>query len=131
MANAMNALFDDSAFKGSPGAFLEGVRNDVREAVSSWFNSEGPQFDTDFGIRFNFEKTDEKTDKKVFNFSQIEQSRFESALADPEGATSVRNALFGQKSDGLFNQLHAALTAAASGFESTIDPTGMFLNVSI
>jgi hypothetical protein len=131
MANAMNALFDDSAFKGSPGEFLEGVRNDIRETVSSWSDSKGPQFDTDFGIRFNFEKTDEKSDKKVFNFSQTEQSRFEAALADPEGAASVRNALFGQESDGLFNQLHATLTAAASGFESNIDPTGMFLNVSI
>jgi hypothetical protein len=132
MANAMNALFDDSAFKGSPGAFLEGVRSDIRETVSSWFGSEGPQFDTDFGIRFNFEKTDEKTDKQVFNFSQTEQSRFESALTDPEGATSVRNALFGQESNGLFTQLHATLTAAAASFEShNIDPTGLFLNVSI
>jgi len=132
MANAMNALFDDSTFKGSPGAFLEGVRSDIRETVSSWFGSEGPQFDTDFGIRFNFEKTDEKTDKKVFDFSQTEQSRFESALTDPEGATSVRNALFGQESNGLFTQLHATLTAAAASFEShNIDPTGLFLNVSI
>lgn len=132
MANAMNALFDDSAFKGSPGAFLEGVRSDIRETVSSWFGSEGPQFDTDFGIRFNFEKTDEKTDKQVFNFSQTEQSRFESALTDPEGANSVRNALFGQESNGLFTQLHATLTAAAASFESqNIDPTGLFLNVSI
>lgn len=132
MATAMNALFDDSAFKGSPGAFLEGVRSDIRETVSSWFGSEGPQFDTDFGIRFNFEKTDEKTDKQVFNFSQTEQSRFEFALTDPEGATSVRNALFGQESNGLFTQLHATLTAAAASFEShNIDPTGLFLNVSI
>jgi hypothetical protein len=129
MANAMNALFDDSAFKGSPGAFLEGVRNDIRTTVASWFDSEGPQFDTDFGIRFNFEKTDEK--EKVFNFSQNDQSRFEAALADPEGAASVSNALFGQEPNGLFTQLHATLTAAASAFESHVDPTGLFLNVSI
>jgi len=129
MANAMNALFDDSAFKGSPGAFLEGVRNDIRTTVSSWFDSEGPQFDTDFGIRFNFEKTDEK--EKVFNFSQTEQSRFETALADPQSAASVSNALFGQEPNGLFTQLHATLTAAASAFESHVDPTGLFLNVSI
>ena len=100
MADAMNALFDDSAFKGSPGAFLEGVRSDIREAVSSWFGSEGPQFDTDFGIRFNFEKTDKKTDEGVFNFSQTEQSRFEAALTDPEGATSVRNAFSGKNPMG-------------------------------
>jgi len=127
MANAMNALFDDSTFKGSPGEFLEGVRNDIRTTVSSWFDSEGPQFDTDFGIRFDFEKTD----KGVFNFSQTEQSRFEAALADPEGANSIRNSLFGQESNGLFTQLHATLTAAAAAFEKGTDPTGLFLNVSI
>jgi hypothetical protein len=131
MANAMNALFDDSASKGSPGAFLEGVRSEIRADVSSWFGSEGPQFDTDFGIRFNFEKTDENSDKKVFNFSQKEQNRFEVALSDPEGANTVRNALFGQEANGLFTQLHATLTAAAAAFEKDIDPTGLFLNVSI
>jgi hypothetical protein len=127
MANAMNALFDDSAFKGSPGEFLEGVRNDIRTTVASWFDSKGPQFDTDFGIRFNFEKTD----KGVFNFSQTEQSRFEAALTDPEGANSIRNSLFGQESNGLFTQLHATLTASAAAFEKGTDPTGLFLNVSI
>ena len=127
MANAMNALFDDSAFKGSPGEFLEAVRNDIRTTVSSWFDSKGSQFDTDFGIRFDFEKTD----KGVFNFSQTEQSRFEAALADPEGANSIRNSLFGQESNGLFTQLHATLTAAAVEFEKGTDPTGLFLNVSI
>ena len=127
MANAMNALFDDSAFKGSPGEFLEAVRNDIRTTVSSWFDSKGSQFDTDFGIRFDFEKTD----KGVFNFSQTEQSRFEAALADPEGANSIRNSLFGQESNGLFTQLHATLTAAAAEFEKGTDPTGLFLNVSI
>ena len=127
MANAMNALFDDSTFKGSPGEFLEAVRNDIRTTVSSWFDSKGSQFDTDFGIRFDFEKTD----KGVFNFSQTEQSRFEAALADPEGANSIRNSLFGQESNGLFTQLHATLTAAAAEFEKGTDPTGLFLNVSI
>ena len=127
MANAMNALFDDSTFKGSPGEFLEAVRNDIRTTVSSWFDSKGSQFDTDFGIRFDFEKTD----KGVFNFSQTEQSRFEAALADPEGANSIRNSLFGQESNGLFTQLHATLTAAAAAFEKGTDPTGLFLNVSI
>ena len=134
IANAMNALFDDSTLKGSPGEFLEGVRNDIRETVSSWFDSEGPEFDTDFGIRFNFEKTDEKTektDKKVFNFSQTEQRRFETVLTDPEGANSISNSLFGQQSNGLFTQLNSTLTAAAAAFEKNTDATGLFLNVSI
>jgi hypothetical protein len=134
IADAMNTLFDDSTFKGSPGGFVEEVRNDIRTAVATWFDSKEPdskesQYETEFGIRFDFEKTDEK--HKVFNFSQAQRSRFESALADPQGSASIRNTLFGQKSNGLFNQLHATLTAAAASFEKEVDPTGLFLNVSI
>ncbi len=136
MADAMNTLFDDSTFEGAPGGFVEEVRNNIRTAVASWFDSKEPdskesKYETEFGIRFDFEKgkTDEK--HKVFNFSQDQRSRFEAALADPEGSASVRNALFGQKSNGLFNQLHATLTAAAAAFEKDVDPTGLFLNVSI
>ena len=127
IADAMNELFDDSAFKGSPGSFLEGVRNDIRTAVSTTLGSQGSQFETDFGIGFDFEKTD----KAVFNFSQANQSRFEAALSTPEGLDAVRNTLFGTDSNGLFDRLHAALTASASAFESQIDPTGLFLDVSI
>jgi hypothetical protein len=131
MANALNELFDDSALKGSPGSFLDGLRNDIRETVSSWSDSKGSQFETDFGIRFDFEKTGEKADKKVFNFTQTEQKRFETALADPEDSNSILNGLFGQQSNGLFTQLHATLTAAAAAFEKDTSPTGLFLNVSI
>lgn len=127
MANAMNTLFDDTAFKGSPGAFLEGVRNNIRTAVSTAFDSEGPEFNTDFGINFDFEKTNDG----VFKFSQADQSRFETALTTPEGQASIRNTLFGTESNGLFNQLHATLTAAGSGLEGEVDLTGLFLDVSI
>jgi hypothetical protein len=127
IADAMNSLFDDSLFKGSPGSFLEGVRNDIRAAVSTTFGSQEPQFETDFGIGFNFEKTD----KGVFNFSPADQSRFEAALSTPEGYAAVSNTLFGTDSSGLFDRLHAALTASASAFESQTDPTGLFLDVSI
>jgi hypothetical protein len=136
MADAMNTLFDDSTFEGAPGGFVEEVRDNIRTAVASWFDSKEPdskesQYETEFGLRFDFDKgkTDEK--HKVFNFSQDQRSRFEAALADPQGSASVRNALFGQKSNGLFNQLHATLTAAAASFEKEVDPTGLFLNVSI
>jgi len=44
IADSMNALFDDSATRSSPSALLEGVRNDIRSAVSAAFNSGGPQF---------------------------------------------------------------------------------------
>ena len=127
IAGAMNSLFDDSASRGSPGGFLEGVRNGIRTAVSTSFGSEGPRFNTDFGISFDFEKTE----KGVFNFSRADQGRFEAALTTPEGAASVRNTLFGMESNGLFNRLHATLTASASAFESQADPTGLFLDVSI
>jgi hypothetical protein len=127
IANSMNALFDDSAITSSPGAGIEALRNDVRSAVTSWFDSEGPQFNTAFGINFDFEKTEEG----VFKFSQADQSRFEAALASPQSAASVHNALFGTESGGLFNQLHATLTAAATGSESNSSATGLFVNLSI
>lgn len=127
MAHAMNTLFDDSAFNESSGAFLEGIRNDIRSAVSTSLNSEGPQFNTDFGISFDFEKTD----KGVFNFSQANQRQFETALTTPDGYASIPNTLFGTESNGLFNQLHASLTTAASDLESDVGATGLFLDVSI
>ena len=127
IANSMNALFDDSAITASSGAGLETARNDVRSAVTSWFDSEGPQFNTDFGIGFDFDKTEEG----VFKFSQADRSRFEAALASPQSAAAVRQALFGTESGGLFNQLHSSLTAAATGSESNVSATGLFVNLSI
>jgi hypothetical protein len=127
IANSMNALFDDSAITASSSAGIEAVRNDVRSAVTSWFDSEGPQFDTDFGIGFDFDKTEEG----VFKFSPADQSRFEDALASPQSAAAVHQALFGTESGGLFNQLHSSLTAAATGSESNSNPTGLFVNLSI
>jgi hypothetical protein len=127
IADSMNALFDGSALTSSSGAGTEAVRNELRSAVASWFDSEGPQFNTDFGIGFDFEKTNEG----VFNFSRADQSRVEAALSSPQGAASIRNALLGTDSVGLFNQLHATLTAAGSGLEGEVDPTGLFLDVTI
>ena len=127
IANSMNALFDDSAITSSAGSGLEAIRSDLRSAVTSWFDSEGPQFNTDFGIGFDFEKTEEG----VFKFSPADQSRFEDALASPQSAAAVHQALFGAESGGLFNQLHSSLTAAATGSESNSNPTGLFVNLSI
>ena len=127
IADSMNTLFDDSEFKDSPGRFLEGVRNDIRNVVASWSGSQGPKFNTNFGISFDFEKTQDG----VFNFGRAEQQQFEAALATPQGAASVRNALFGQNSDGLFSRLHASLTASAADLESAEDSTGLFLDISV
>jgi hypothetical protein len=127
IANSMNALFDDSAITSSAGSGLEAIRSDLRSAVTSWFDSEGPQYNTDFGIGFDFEKTEEG----VFKFSQADQSRFEDALASPQNAAAVHSALFGTESGGLFNQLHSSLTAAATGSASNADPTGLFVDLSI
>jgi hypothetical protein len=127
IANSMNALFDDSAITSSTGDGLEGIRSDLRSAVTSWFDSEGPQFNTDFGIGFDFEKTEEG----VFKFSPADQSRFEDALSSPQSAAAVHQALFGTDSGGLFTQLHSTLTAAATGSESNANPTGLFVSLSI
>jgi hypothetical protein len=142
IADSMNALFDGSEITASAGTGTEALQNNVRSAVASWFDSEGSQFstnvdidsdsdseasefNTDFGIGFDFEKTAEK----VFNFSNDDRSRFEDALASPQSAEAVQKALFGIESGGLFNQLHSALTAAGTDFE--VDPSGLFLDVTV
>jgi hypothetical protein len=142
IADSMNALFNGSAITSSQSTGTEALQlqNDVRSAVSSWFDSEGSQFstnlgigsdseesefNTDFGIGFDFEKTD----GEVFKFSNADRSRFEDALASPQSAAAVQNALFGIESGGLFNQLHSALTEAGTDFE--VDPSGLFLDVMI
>jgi hypothetical protein len=142
IADSMNALFDGSAISASSGNETKTLQNDVRNAVASWFESEGSQFKTnlgtgsdseasefktDFGIGFDFEDTD----KKVFKFSHAERSQFEAALASPQSSAAVQQALFGIESGGLFNQLHSALTAAGTASELQADPIGLFLDVSI
>jgi len=140
IADSMNALFDGSATISWQGIETEALQNDVRNAVTSWFDSEGSHFSThlgndsdsesselktEFGIGFDFEETD----GKVFKFSQDDRNRFEDALTSPQSSAAVRNALFGIESEGLFNQLHSALTAAGTDFE--VDPSGLFLDVTV
>jgi hypothetical protein len=142
IADSMNALFDGSAISASSGSETKALQNDVRNAITSWFDSEGSQFKTNlgtgsdseasefktnFGIGFDFEDTD----GKVFKFSQDDRSRFEDALTSPQNSAEVNKALFGIESGGLFNQLHSALTAAGTGSEFKADPIGLFLDVSI
>ncbi len=142
IADSMNALFDGSATTSWPGIETDALQNDVRNAVTSWFDSEGSQFNTnldidsdseesefktDFGIGFDFEKTD----GEVFKFSREERNQFEDALISPQSSAAVREALFGIESGGLFNQLHSALTAASTGSEFKADPIGLFLDISI
>ena len=126
MAKSMNALFDDSAFSSPPTAKTEEIRNNVRSAISASFNSDGPQFKTDFGIHFNFQKTE----KGVFNFSQADRRQFETALANPEGESAVRNALLGKEPGGLLQNLHAALTTGVPELASEVGTTGIFLDVT-
>ena len=57
MAKSMNALFDDSGLSSAPTAKTEEIRNNVRSAISASFNSDGPQFKTDFGIHFDFSRS--------------------------------------------------------------------------
>jgi hypothetical protein len=142
IADSMNALFDGSAISASSGSETKALQNDVRNAVASWFESEGSQFNSSFGIGSDSEasefKTDfgigfdfEDTDGKVFKFSHAERSQFETALTSPQSSAAVQQALFGIESGGLFNQLHSALTAAGTASELQADPIGLFLDVSI
>jgi hypothetical protein len=127
IASSMNALFDGSSRTSSPTAKTEGIQNSIRSAISSSFGSEGPQYDTDFGIHFDFQETE----KGVFNFSEANQHQLEATLITPDGEAAVRNALFGEESNGLFNQLHSALTAAVPGSGSAVYATGLFLDIVV
>jgi len=124
IADSMNALFDDAAFRSSPSTMLEGFRNEIRSAVSATFDSEGPQFNTDVGIHFDFRSTNEG----VFNFSQADQRRFATALTTPEGQAGVRNMFFGSESNGLLNRLHDILSAAEFRLLEETGSNSIFLN---
>ena len=127
IASSMNALFDDSSLASSSNEKTDKIRNNIRGAISEWSDSEGPQYDTDFGIHFDFQKTK----AGVFKFSEDDQRRFEIALTNPNSETAVRNTLFGKESDGLFNQLHGALTAAIPDSDSNHGATGLFLDIVV
>ena len=124
MANAMNALFDDTVLKSSPSTMLEEFRNEIRSAVSATFDSEGPQFDTDVGIHFDFNNASEG----VFNFSKADQHRLTTALTTPEGQASVSNLFFGSESNGLLNRLHAILSTAELSLTEAIGSNSIFLD---
>ncbi len=127
IASSMNALFDDSSLASSSNEKTEEIRNIIRSAISEWSDSEGPQYDTDFGIHFDFQKTK----AGVFKFSEDDQRRFEIALTNPNSETAVRNALLGKESDGLFNQLYGALTVAMPNSDSNNRASGLFLDIMV
>ncbi len=127
IAKSMNALFDDTALSSSPTAKTEEIRHNVRSAISASGQSEGPQSKTDFGIHFDFQKTE----KGVFKFSEADQRQFESALNDPEGGAAIRNALFGKEPGGLFNHLHAALTTVVPELARDAGASGIFIDVTV
>ncbi len=125
IADSMNSLFDDSAVRSSPGAMLEGIRKDIYSAVSSTFDAEGPQFNTDFGIHFDFGNTSEG----VFNFSESDQRQLVSALSSSTGQAAVHNMFFGNESNGLLNQLHDILSDAESRLVEKTGSNGIFLDI--
>jgi hypothetical protein len=124
IANSMNALFDDTVLRSSPSTMLEDFRKEIRSAVSATFDSEGPQFNTDVGIQFDFQNTREK----VFSFSEADQHRLATALTTPEGQASVSNLFFGSGSNGLLNRLHAILSSAEYRLTEEIGSNSIFLD---
>lgn len=124
VAASLNAMFDDSAFASPPSALTTAVRQDIRDAASTWHDSEGSHSKNDFGIGFDLDAPG----KPIFNFSSDDQRLFEAAINDPERRSSVCQGLFGTDSAGLFSQLHAAMTRAASRLEIDVGTTGVFLD---
>jgi len=127
VAGSLNAMFNDPEFTSPPSAVTAAARQDIRDAVTTWLDSKGPRFKTDFGIRFDF--SDE--DKNIINFSEDDQRLFEAAVSQPEERTSIQQGLFGTEPDGLFTRLHAATTSAASRLEIDVGSTGLFIDTLI
>ncbi len=127
IADSMNGLFDDAVFKSSPSTLLEGFRNEIQSAVSATFDSEGPQFNTDVGIHFDFQDKSEG----VFKFSQADQRRLATALTTPEGQSLVRNMFFGNESNGLLNRLHDILSTAQFRLTEEIGSNSIFLDTLV
>lgn len=125
VARSMNALFADTFSPASSSAHLGQIRDGIRSAISATFDSAGPQYDSGFGIHFDFQNTE----KGVFNFSEADQRRFETAWSSPESNGAVRNALFGIDSRGLFDQLHGALTSSLA--TQGTNATGLFLDITV
>jgi hypothetical protein len=127
VAGSLNAMFDDSAFSSPPSAVTAAVRQDIHDAVTAWRDSEGPRFKSDFGIRLDIDDQG----KHLFDFSVDNQRLFEAAISNPEGRSAVRQGLFGSDPAGLFTQLHAALTSAASRLQIDVGTTGVFLDAFV
>ena len=127
IASSMNALFDESSLMSLPSAALEQARNDLRAVVSASFASEGPTFNTDIGIEFDFENEN----GRVFNFSQDNQRQLETALTTPQGLASVRGILFGTGSTGLLEQLHGVLSTTGASLASEAGSTGLFVDITV
>jgi hypothetical protein len=69
VAGSLNAMFDDSASTSPPSALTAAVRQDIRDAVTTWRDSEGSRFKTDFGIGID----SGDPGKRIFNFSADDQ----------------------------------------------------------
>ena len=127
MSDSMNTLFDEDLAVEDSSDMLDKTRNGIRSAVSHSFGSNQSVHNTDFGINFDFSSET----GKVFNFSQSDQARFESALTSQEGRAAIGNLFFGRESNGLLGQLHNVLNANELSLDNGAGSTGAIVNTSI
>jgi hypothetical protein len=101
ISQAINDLFHDSDFVSEP--ILEKLRQDIQAAVAQSFDSQGPQFRTQFGVNFDFRPTN----KEVFRFSHFNRKKLMSSLNSTQGVRAFRELFFAdnQHRDGLAERL--------------------------
>ena len=99
---------------------------DIHSAISSAFGSDGPTFGTDVGVDVDLNKDRSKVMK-------VDQERVGNVLSEKEGASKMRNALFGNGngSKGLLSALDEGLNKAMETLESNLgSKSGVFLDIS-
>ena len=113
VSRALNDLFENTD-SNSVDTSLEAFRDEVYKAIGESFDAEGTEFETDFGINFDFDPDA----KQVFRFSAGNRDKLRSQLKSSSGAAAFREFLFGnaEKQDSLVERL----TAVAKQFERDI-----------
>jgi hypothetical protein len=123
-ANSMNSLFDDANFNAAPNQSVKQARSEIRSAIASAFGSDGPAYRSGMGLDFDFGDRSRKV-------ASVDQGRLGSVLTAEGGASSIRSALFGADSRGLFSFLDEGLNKALAKLESTLGSrNGVFLDIS-
>ena len=127
-AEAFNALYDDSRDGLPASSFLTSLRQDLQLAVADQWGTDGPRFNTTYGIAFNFTEGNDE----VMNFGWAAQNRMESLLRTGGTGADVYELFLGgtsSVSEGLQERITGVLEAMQSDLNTMLGPVGTFLDI--